>query len=293
MPPTFRRCLVLLVVVANLAPSIALGQSARAGVVTTLEGNVTVTSASLPQPRPLKFRDDVFVNDRVVTGDRSIARMLLAGKAVVTVRERSALTITEVPGKSTIELSSGKIAVAVAREKMKPGDQIEVRTPNAVAGVRGTVFVAEVTQASASLEADPTYTTFLYGFSGLVLVTIGNQVFNLTGNTVLSRIGTQPPALGPMTVDLRNRAQAGLSTKTQIVGGAGQQATNEEVVKSTTAALGSSMSAVAPEGGGASLLSTPQGLTAPILPGGASTIIAPPPPPVRPAPPRPSNPGGR
>src|SRR5262249_30732205 len=35
-------------------------------------------------------------------------------------------------------------AVAVARERMRPGDLVEVRTPNAVAGVRGTVIVAEV-----------------------------------------------------------------------------------------------------------------------------------------------------
>jgi len=47
----------------------------------------------------------------------------------------------------------GKIAVAVAREKVKPGDEIEVRTPNAVAGVRGTVFVAEVSRATASARA--------------------------------------------------------------------------------------------------------------------------------------------
>ena len=40
--------------------------------------------------------------------------MLLGGKAVVTVRERSSLTITETLGKATIDLESGKIALAVA-----------------------------------------------------------------------------------------------------------------------------------------------------------------------------------
>ena len=42
--------------------------------------------------------------------------MLLGGKAVVTVRERSVITITEVPGRSTIELETGKFALAVARD---------------------------------------------------------------------------------------------------------------------------------------------------------------------------------
>src|SRR5256714_10493688 len=99
--------------IALLLPSPAFAQATKAGVVTTLEGNVTVTRVTLA-PQPLKFKDDVFVNDRVTTGDQSIARMLLGGKAVVTVRERSTLTIKEVPGKATIELDAGKIALAVA-----------------------------------------------------------------------------------------------------------------------------------------------------------------------------------
>ena len=110
---TVARLATALVLLSALSPSIAAAQTSRAGVVTTLEGNVTVTRVALP-PQPLKFKDDVFVDDKVTTGDRSLARMLLGGKAVVTVRERSVLTITEVPGKATIDLSAGKIAVAVA-----------------------------------------------------------------------------------------------------------------------------------------------------------------------------------
>jgi hypothetical protein len=131
-----------------ILPSLAAAQGTKAGVVTTLEGNVTVTRVTLP-PQPLQFRDDVFVNDKVVTGDQSLARMLLGGKAVVTVRERSSLTITETPGKATIDLEAGKIAVAVAKDKMRPGESLEIRAANAVAGVRGTVVVAEVSSASA------------------------------------------------------------------------------------------------------------------------------------------------
>src|SRR5213594_1442609 len=140
----------VLIALATLDSSLASAQAAKAGVVTTLEGNVTVTRVTLA-PQPLNFKDDVFVNDKVTTGDQSIARMLLGGKAVVTVRERSTLTITEVPGKATIELEAGKIALAVAKDKMKAGESIEVRTANAVAGVRGTVLVAEVSRATAQV----------------------------------------------------------------------------------------------------------------------------------------------
>ena len=122
----------LLIALVTLDSSLASAQAAKAGVVTTLEGNVNVTRVTLA-PQPLKFKDAVFVNDRVTTGDQSIARMLLGGNAVVTVRERSTLTITEVPGKTTIDLDAGKIALAVARDRMKAGESIEVRTANAVA----------------------------------------------------------------------------------------------------------------------------------------------------------------
>jgi hypothetical protein len=86
------------------------------------------------------------VEDRITTGEDSIVRILLGGKAVVTVRERSVLTISETPTTATVEVGSGKVAVAVAKERMRAGDSVEVKTPNAVAGIRGTVLIAEVSQ---------------------------------------------------------------------------------------------------------------------------------------------------
>jgi hypothetical protein len=131
-------------VLATLALASLASAEERAGVVTTLEGKVTVARTSAPEPSPLKFRDAVFVRDRISTGKESFARILLGGRAVVTIREFSAVTITEVPGVATVDVGSGRVAVAVARERMRPGDLVEVRTPNAVAGIRGTVIVAEV-----------------------------------------------------------------------------------------------------------------------------------------------------
>ena len=135
---------------ALLFPIQALPQATKAGVVTTLQGTATVARATAPQPVGLKFKDDVFVEDKITTGDSSLVRILLGGKAVVTVRERSALTIHETPTTSTIEISSGKIALAVAKDRMKPGESVQIRTPNALCGVRGTVVIAEVAPPSQS-----------------------------------------------------------------------------------------------------------------------------------------------
>jgi hypothetical protein len=130
------------VVLAMVMPALA-GAQARLGVATTVVGPVTVTHVAA-SPAPLKFKDDVFLNDRVATGDQGFARMLLGGKAIITARERSVVTITEAPGVSTIDVVSGRISVAVDKSRMSPGELVEIKTPNAVSGIRGTIVVAEV-----------------------------------------------------------------------------------------------------------------------------------------------------
>src|SRR5947209_2432903 len=186
-----RLALVALVVAV---PATAFAQPTKAGVVTTVLGTATVSRASLSQPVPLKFKDDVFAQDRVSTGDDSVARILLGGKAIVTVRERSSLTITEVPHVSTIDVGVGRGAIAVAKERMKPGETIEIRTPNAVAGIRGTIVVVEVDQGPAAL------TTRFTVITGEVLVRQlqGGQPFGggvtLGANQQAQFTGHTPPA---------------------------------------------------------------------------------------------------
>ncbi|HET7874870.1 MAG TPA: FecR family protein [Methylomirabilota bacterium] len=135
------------VVLTALVPALAHAQSSQGvGVVTSLTGQALVARASVPTALRLNFKDDVFERDRISTAEKSVVRILLGGKAVITVRELSQLTITEEVGRATVNLSSGKIAMSVLRSRMKPGEAIEVRTPNAVAAVRGTVLMAESIQ---------------------------------------------------------------------------------------------------------------------------------------------------
>lgn len=157
----FTRLAMALLSVNLLSPSLLLAETAapagRAGIVSTLTGEVLVTRAALPkqprQPVALQFKDDVFVKDRITTKAQSLVRVLMGGKALVTVRELSEFTITEAPGKpSVINIFTGKIALAVVRAKLAPGEMIQVRTPNAVAGVRGTVIVVEVPSVAGQAE---------------------------------------------------------------------------------------------------------------------------------------------
>src|SRR2546427_12856637 len=277
----FRRPAAAILAVATFWPTLVFGQAPRAGVVTTLEGNVTVTRVALPQPQPLKFKDDVFVNDKVTTGDKAIARILLAGKAVVTVRERSSLTITEVPGKSTIDLDAGKIALAIAKDKMKPGESIEIRTQNAVAGVRGTVVVAEVSRATAQVGgAAPTLTTSFYILRGQIEAI---QINTPTGQPVgppvtvgtlqqFRATGISPAALTNITPAQVAQIVQGLSSRKMQQGssGGGDAAKDKAVNESVALANAITGGGVA---GSADFVPPPPAVVvrAPILPG--NTVI--------------------
>lgn len=129
---------MLLALLCPVGEAVASG----AGVVTGVSGQVTV-SRTAATPLPLKFKDEVFLKDRISTAEHSLARLLLDQKALVTVRELSELEITEQAGRSTVDLGAGKIAIGVARQRMRAGEIVEIRTQNAVAAIRGTVVVAE------------------------------------------------------------------------------------------------------------------------------------------------------
>ena len=168
-----------------LGPALATAQGVKAGVVTQLQGKVVATHATAPEPVALKYRDDVFLQDKIVTGDQALARFLLGGMAVLTLREHSLVTLTEVPGQSTIALSSGTLSLALAREKMKPGESVNLRTPNAIAAVRGTVVAAEARQGGpeGGLGAPPRSTIFVLNDTTGKGVEV-TQVDPATGNPI-------------------------------------------------------------------------------------------------------------
>ena len=146
--PSGRRPILGLIVaglLASLGPTPLLAdEPPKAGVVTTIQGRATVSRPIIPQPIPLKVKDDVLFRDRIDTRENSVVRLLLGGKALVTVRELSVFTVTEEPGRAVVDLQVGKLAVGVAKKLLNPGESIELRTPNAVASIRGSYLMADV-----------------------------------------------------------------------------------------------------------------------------------------------------
>ncbi|HEV8226201.1 MAG TPA: FecR domain-containing protein, partial [Methylomirabilota bacterium] len=114
-----------------------------------------------------------------------------------TVRELSVLTITEDLGRTTINLESGKIAVSVAKQRMQPGEKLEVHTPNAVAAVRGTVFVVEVSRQGAQTGGGNLgATTQVTSVTGSVEVSPANNPANAALLTAFKSVGLLGPNLG-------------------------------------------------------------------------------------------------
>lgn len=186
------------------------------GVVTTLTGQATLARATLPAPQALSLRDIVLLRDRISTRERSLVHVLMGGKALLTVGELSDLTIAEEGDRTLIDLQGGKIGLAVVRQRMRPGEVIEIRTPNAVAAVRGTVVVVEIVPGGADSPGGATgVTTNVHLIHGALDVSLRDdparppvqlqtlQSLGVTGKTFGAVQPLSPEAATAVTADLK------------------------------------------------------------------------------------------
>ncbi len=189
-----------------LWPALLLAQQPAVGSVTALAGEASVTHSAQPIATALQLADEVYLRDRIATNERSVVRVLLGGKATVTVRELSVLTITEDPARTSVDLQSGKIALRVNKALMKPGDAVEIYTPNAILGVRGSVVVAEVTGTAAAPESHFT------ALEATLPITVASR--DEPSKTTPLRLNERASVIGPRhaakigSVRRLNRAQA-------------------------------------------------------------------------------------
>lgn len=217
-----RRLVFGVVLLLLLSPGAALAQGL--GIVTTVDGQVTVARAAQPSPISLKLRDDIFARDRVSTAAKSFARMLFAGKALVSVRELSTLTVGEDSGISVVDLGSGKISFGLQRGRVTPGERYEIRTENAIVAVRGTVVVA-----NASVRGNVPITDY-YVPSGTGDV----RLRRVAGPTVplrdMQAITITGDVLGPVrTLTAAEMAQALLDLRGKLQRASGREGTKQAV----------------------------------------------------------------
>jgi hypothetical protein len=128
-----------------VAPGLACADEPKpVGAVAAVAGKGTITHAAKTESAAVKVEDSVFVRDKLATAESSIIRVLMGGRITITIRERSVVTITDDPARTRVDLESGLLALKVHDGALRPGEIVELRTPNAITGIRGSLVVANV-----------------------------------------------------------------------------------------------------------------------------------------------------
>jgi len=110
--------------------------------LTEAKGEVTVFAAEEPEGVPGARDMPLSAGDKVKTGEDSSAEITFSGEHCVCLRSRSELTLTGLQrADSELSLALGGL---LARVQALAGGGFRVRTPAAVASVRGTEFGVEV-----------------------------------------------------------------------------------------------------------------------------------------------------
>ena len=211
--------LALWLVVAGAA--IAHAQE-RVGTVTGIEGQAEVLHGGAGTWSLLREGDPVALGDQLRTRQDSKLRVTLREDSVLTLAPASQLTITEqvvAPAAvSRFQLLLGTIKAAVTERYSEPNARFEVATPTAIAGVRGTSFLASYDPSQEETLVvgllDVTRVRALVDTQGTAVVDLG------PGLATRVRRGSRPLAPARLPEDqLRS-----LQSATELAGRAGRGA---------------------------------------------------------------------
>ncbi|MCC6138394.1 MAG: FecR domain-containing protein [Bdellovibrionaceae bacterium] len=124
------------------------------GIFASIKGSVSVESAG--NKVPAKVGEKIFQGSTVITGTNSRAKITMSDRSVVHVSPDSKLKIvaySKNANKQTVELglSQGKVRNEV-KGSYDNNNKYLIKTPTAVAGVRGTTFVVNYSLATNKTE---------------------------------------------------------------------------------------------------------------------------------------------
>ena len=121
------------------------------GVVLSSAGQVDIQGPSRPEWQPVALKQEVFPDDVLRTGIGGRVQVLLNDDTLVNLGEESEVAIAEFviePERglrnATLKLTRGVSRFIVGGNLPNPDSRLEVHTPTAVMGVRGTTFYVRV-----------------------------------------------------------------------------------------------------------------------------------------------------
>ena len=128
-----------------------------AAVVTRLDGNASVFTKGGKAGTPLKKNDRIIKGQEVKVGEKSRIELKYPDGTVMRFAERSTIKIDDITydGKTQskkvkVDLGGGKLWANV-KKLVTADSKVEVKTVNAVAGVRGTVYRVNVDEDNSAM----------------------------------------------------------------------------------------------------------------------------------------------
>lgn len=128
-----------------------------AAVVTRLDGSATVFAKGTKKGTPLKKNSKVTKNQEVKVGEKSRLELKYPDGTIMRFAERSVIKMDDITydnktrnKKVRVDLGGGKLWANV-KKLVTADSRVEVKTVNAVAGVRGTVYRVNVDEDNSAM----------------------------------------------------------------------------------------------------------------------------------------------
>jgi hypothetical protein len=163
--------------VRMLALAFALGavpSHAADAVLTKISGPVFIRAEGSKKDLPAKGGEELLYGDSIRTGSGGAAHVLIGERGAVLVREHSFFTLQGEPQKTTLNFAFGEFLIGL-RKKLEKGESFRVRTPAAVASVRGTLFWGKTDKKKTSTYAGFGHTIAVTAHGKTVLVQAGEK----------------------------------------------------------------------------------------------------------------------
>ena len=173
------RALILAAVVLGTAAA----SRAQDATIAKASGPVFVRAGGSQKDLPASGGEELIYGDAVKTGPGGLAQVRIGERGAVLIRENSSFTLEGDPQSTLLDFPLGEFLIGL-RRKLARGELFRVRTPAAVAAVRGTLFWGKT-------GADKTTTYAGFGHSILVAAK-GKFVVVSAGETTTIPFGGVP-----------------------------------------------------------------------------------------------------
>ncbi|MBI2386822.1 MAG: FecR domain-containing protein [Elusimicrobia bacterium] len=173
---------------------LVLPAAAQDASLALVSGPVSILAGGAERFVKAKGGEQLLYGDTVRVGKGGVAHLILGDRGAVLLREESLLTLQGSPRRTTLAVKFGEFLIGL-KKGLEPGQSFKVRTPAAVAAVRGTLFWGKSDKADQSAA--------YAGFGHVVAVTAqGKTVLVEPGKTVTVAFGQAPADAVPSTVGL-------------------------------------------------------------------------------------------